>query len=1110
MKKYNLLNNISGWVIFAVALVVYLLTIEPTMSFWDCSEFITSAFKLEVGHPPGAPVFMIIGNFMSHFASDVTQVALWLNALSAIFSALTILFLFWTITHLVRRITVGGKATDMTLSQLITILGSGAVGALAYTFSDTFWFSAVEGEVYAFSSLMTALVFWLILKWEDAADEPHAGRWLILIAYLMGISIGIHLLNLLCIPAIVLVYYFRKTHTPTWKGIAGALLISFGILIAVLYGLVQGLVEVAGVFELFSVNTLHLPYNTGVFFYLIVILGVLGWGIWTTVGSSLAGAQHVKQLKQTKIAFITAIVLLGIPFLGSGIWLGILLIIVLCCYLFISKKINPVVLNSILIGLLVMTIGYSSYALIMIRSAANTPMDQNSPEDIFTLRDYLSREQYGATPLFYGQTFVGEPKRNAGGNIEYKDNGPVYSRVPKKDASEPDHYYESSRRTEVVYMDKLNTFFPRMFSDKGPHVQAYKQWSNFKGQKVRIPEMQQDGTMSSRVVEKPTFGENLRYFFSYQVNFMYWRYFMWNFAGRQNDIQGHGEVSNGNWITGISFLDTPRVGPQKDMPDFIAKNKGHNVYYLLPLLLGLLGIFVQIKSGQKGAQQFWVCFSLFFMTGLAIVLYLNQTPYQPRERDYAYAGSFYAYCIWIGIGVVGLIKGLERLKLSPTLSAAMATVVALLIPLQMVSQTWDDHDRSQRFVARDLGRNYLTTCEPNAIIYTNGDNDTFPLWYAQEVEGYRTDVRVCNLSYLQTDWYIDQMKRQAYTSKPLPIDWQKWEYVQGNHDVAYVVPLDTGIWTADIVLERIKSEDPRTKNIPGYGVQLDNIPTYRVAFPVDSGAVIAANVVSAKYTPFIQPYMLLNLGPVYNEQGKPVENAKHYLGKQELMVLDMLKNNADWKRPIYFSTTVGDENYVRLQKYFRQDGMAYRIVPVEMNKGMDPDIAYDNLMNNYVWGNMDKKDLYMDENCRRLARTFRITFAELAQTLAHEQDVKRTEAVVDRCLQVIPDHNVPFDFYYGGQELADALAQVGKTEKATKLYVQLADVVTRELNWYNRLNTNQYASVFNDVRKDIAAMQTILYYFQENAPEQMEKYRITYEESINHYQRLMNQGGNNL
>jgi tetratricopeptide (TPR) repeat protein/MFS family permease len=1091
MKKYLWANNILGWIVFAIAATVYLLTIEPSASFWDCGEFIVSAYKLEVGHPPGAPIFMLMGNLASHLASDPSQVSLMLNALSAVFSALTILFLFWTITHLMRKIVMsdalGKEVKEMTLARGITTLGAGLVGALAYTFSDTFWFSAVESEVYAFSSLMTAVVFWLVLKWEDASNEPHSDRWLILIAYLIGVSIAIHLLNLLCIPAIVLVYYFRRTANPTWKGAAVALLVSFGILVAILYGLVQGSVEVAGWFELLFVNKLHLPYNSGVVFYLMAVGGVLVWAIGETMRKNYRS-------KRAKMAFLLSVALLGIPFIGNGVGLGIVIIIALSIYLFGSKKINPVALNSILIGLLVITIGYSSYALIVIRSAANTPMDQNSPEDIFTLSEYLGRKQYGETPLFYGQTFVSEVKyENKGGKVVpvLTDEGPIWGQVAKHDPSEPDRYYEVERKQKLVHVDELNMLFPRMYSSTDSHAQGYREWSNFKGRRVRI-----STPWGPKWVMKPTFAENVRFFFNYQVNFMYWRYFMWNFSGRQNDIQSQGEISNGNWITGIPVLDQPRVGPQDDMPDSIAKNKGHNKYYMLPLLLGLIGIFFQVYSGKKGVEQFWVTFLLFVMMGLAVVVYLNQPPGQPRERDYAYAGSFYAFCIWIGIGIGGIIHGLRRLKLSEPVAATMGAAIGLLVPLQMVSQTWDDHDRSGRYVTRDFGMNYLTTCEPNAIIFTNGDNDTFPLWYAQEVEGYRTDVRVCNLSYLQTDWYIDQMKRQAYDSEPLPIDWKKYEYVRGKHEGAYVLD-EYSEMTVDRVLNRIKSEDIRDKRLRKYNVEADNVPTHNILIPVDSAAVIASGLVKPEHSAWIPPYMTVYLGEQRNENGEVTSGAKSNLGKHELMVLDMLKNNSDWKRPIYFATTVGPEMFMRLDPYFRQDGVAYRIVPYDTsNQRIDADILYDNVMNKYKFGNLEKPGLYLDENCIRLASTFRLVFGRLAQALANQGDSIRAEEVVDRSLKVIPAYNVPYDYFYGIGDLVDVYNKIGAREKAGELYRQLAEISIKNLNWYSRLNTSQLLSVWQNVRRDALVMQIVIDYFSENNPDLFETYSNEYTRHI--------------
>ena len=1085
MKTYKLANNAAGWIVFIIAAVTYLLTIEPTASFWDCGEFIVSAYKLEVGHPPGNPIFMLVGNIFTQMASDPSQVALMVNAMSAILSALTILFLFWTITHLSRRLIVRDNKKEIKLSQLIAIIGSGAVGALAYTFSDTFWFSAVEGEVYAFSSLMTAVVFWLILKWEDVADEPHSNRWLILIAYLMGVSIAVHLLNLLCIPAIVLVYYFKKHSNVSLKGALIALLVSFGILVAILYGLVQGIMEVCGWFELLFVNVFKLPYNSGVVFYIMLIFGVLSWAIWETMKEKSSPIR-------AKISFILAIFLLGIPFFGNHYILGAILTIALTTFLFLYKKLNFVTLNTVLIGLFVITIGYSSYALIMIRSAANTPMDQNSPEDIFTLRTYLSREQYGDRPLLYGQTFASEVKYEAKGNAlvaASKDNGPVWTQIAKRDSSEKDKYFVSKRKEQYVY--ELNTLFPRMYSQDPRHIEAYKDWSDFKGKRVRVPT-----TQGAKTVLAPTFGENLKYFFSYQVNFMYWRYFMWNFSGRQNDIQGHGEVSNGNWITGIKFIDEIMVGPQNDMPDNIAKNKGHNVYYMLPLLLGILGIFFQVYSGKKGTEQFWVTFFLFFMTGLAIVIYLNQTPYQPRERDYAYAGSFYAFCIWIGLGTLGIIRGLNKYcKIPLTVASTAGAVLCLLIPAQMLSQNWDDHNRSKRYITRDFGYNYLTTCEPNAIIFTNGDNDTFPLWYAQEVEGYRTDVRVCNLSYLQTDWYIDQMKRQAYESDPLPIEWTRYDYIQGKHEVAWVVPQVKNPLNVKLILDRIKSDDVRTKRIEGYSHEVDNVPTNFIAIPVDSAGVIASGVVKPENADWIPSSLIIDLEEKTDEDGNVIAPGKRYIAKHEMMILEMLRNNSDWSRPMYYAITVSSDQYLRMEPYFRQDGIAYRIMPflAAQHQRIDTDVMYDNLMNKYRWGNLEEPGLYLDENSTRMSRTFRTIFGMLCRELANEGDTVRTKQALDYCLKVIPSYNVPHEFLSSG-DLAESYNRIGEKEKAAELYKELAELSLKNLNWYTRLTNRHYASVISDVRRDISSLYLhILPFFKEYDQKLYEQYISEYE-----------------
>ncbi|MDR0507656.1 MAG: DUF2723 domain-containing protein [Dysgonamonadaceae bacterium] len=1099
MKIYRWSNNIAGWVVFIIAAVTYLLTIEPTASFWDCGEFISSAYKLEVGHPPGAPIFMLTANLFTQIASSPSMVAMMVNAMSALFSALTILFLFWTITHLARKLVIQDGSQKITLSQTITIIGAGLVGSLACTFSDSFWFSAVEGEVYAYSSMMTGVVFWLILKWEDVADMPHSDRWLILIAYLIGISIAVHLLNLLCIPAIVLVYYFKRHPNPTTKGALLALLISFVIVVSVLYGLMQGIMEVCGWFELLFVNVFKLPYNSGVVFYTVLVLSVLFWAIWETMKKG-------KDSSTAKISFILSIFLLGIPFFGSYYVLGAIILIVLSAYLFMSKKLNMVALNTVLIGLLVIVIGYSSYALIIIRSTSNTPMDQNSPEDVFTLRSYLSREQYGELPLLYGQTFVSEPKREVQGEYVVpvmKDNGPVWAQIAKKDSSEKDRYFVAHRKERAVYVDELNTFFPRMYSTDARHVQAYKEWCNFKGKRVKVTTPQ-----GQKTVLKPTFGENLKYFLNYQVCFMYWRYFMWNFSGRQNDIQGNGEIMNGNWITGIKFIDENLLGlgPQDNMPDSIAKNKGHNKYYMLPLLLGILGIFFQIFSEKRGSQQFWTIFMLFFMTGLAIVIYVNQYPFQPRERDYSYAGSFYAFCIWIGLGVIPVIKLLERTKkLSPVVASALGSLLCVLIPLQMVSQTWDDHNRSKRYLTRDFGYNYLTTCEPNAIIFTNGDNDTFPLWYGQEVEGYRKDVRVCNLSYLQTDWYIDQMKRQSYESDPLPIDWKRYDYIAEKHNAAYVMPQTDSPLEAGMILDRIKLGETRSNRLARIQ-DIDIVETNKILIPVDSAGVIANGLVKPENADWIPSHLLVDFGERVNSKGQVVAPAKQTLLKHEMMILDMLKNNSDWSRPIYYAMTVGSEQYLRLDGYFRLDGIANRIMPFPTaeHQPVGVEQMYDNLMNKYKYGNLSQRGLYVDENSMRMCRTFRTLFGLLANKLVEKGDTVRVKEVLDKSLQEIPSYNVPHE-YTSSFNLAVLYDMIGEKEKAKEIYMDLAQLYLKELDWYSRMKNSQYKNVMKEVYFNLGYIEDILHFFKNNDYTLFEQYNSQYEQYVQRFNAYVTQ-----
>ena len=692
MKKFRLVDNALGWLTFLVAAIVYCTTVEPTAPFWDCPEFTTTGYKLEIGHPPGAPFFMLTANLFSQLASDATQVAYMVNIMSALLSAVCILFLFWSITHLTRKLILRDWS-ELSTSKLIAIEASGLVGALIYTFSDTFWFSAVESEVYAYSSAFTAVVFWLILKWEDEADQPHSDRWLVLIAYMTGLSIGVHLLNLLCIPAIVLVFYYRKNPNADVKGSLLVLLLSFAIVTLVLYGVVPGIITVGGWFELFFVNTLGCPFDTGVIVYIILLVAAVIWAIYESYNDH--------SLTRQNISFVVAVGMMGIPFYGYG-WsafiIGALVLIALWFVLRIKRNgmllITTRVKNTVSLCMLMLLIGYSTYAVIVIRSAANPPMDQNSPEDIFTLGNYLSRDQYGYRPLFYGQAYNSEYAADDNGYVKMTKSAPIYQRREKHSADEPDSYFIVDWKQQPEYVQ--NMFFPRMYS--AAHAQAYESIIDVQGRYEPSAYGQPD-------VKMPTFLDNMKFFLGYQCNFMYWRYFMWNFAGRQNDLQGNGEKENGNWITGIPFVDNYilGLGDQSKLPDILKENKGHNVYYCLPLLLGILGFFWQAFRGQRGIRQFWVVFFLFFMTGLAIVIYLNQTPNQPRERDYAYAGSFYAFSIWCGLGVAAIIDWLKKLGLKNTAVTAAAAVACLLVPVQMASQNWDDHDRSGRYTCRDCG-----------------------------------------------------------------------------------------------------------------------------------------------------------------------------------------------------------------------------------------------------------------------------------------------------------------------------------------------------------------------------------------------------------------------
>lgn len=973
--QYSKINTIVGWVVFAAATLVYLLTMEPTASFWDCSEFITTAFKLEVGHPPGAPLFMITGRLFTLLAGgNLSLVPVMVNAMSALASSFTILFLFWTITHIAKRFFA--SSAELSTGKLIAIMGAGAVGALAFTFSDSFWFSAIESEVYASSSLFTAMVFWAVLKWENVADEKYSNRWLVLIAYLMGLSIGVHLLNLLAIPAIVLVYYYKKSNNPTNWGAFKAFMISIVILGVVMYGIIQGLFVIASWLDLLFVNSFGLPVNSGVIFYAILLLVALTWGIAYT------------------------------------------------------HKRNKVLWNTALLFVTVLIIGYSSVAMVIIRSAAQPPMDENSPNNVFSLLSYLNRDQYGDRPLGYGQYFNAPV-------VDYKKTSPNYAVVDGK-------YVVTDYKTERVYDPAFTGFFPRMYSDQDGHDRGYYQWTS----------------MPQKSTEKPTFFNNMEYFFGYQINFMYFRYFMWNFAGRQNDIQGDGNPMQGNWISGIPFFDNMRLGDQSLLPDYIKNNKGHNAYYFLPLILGLLGMYFSYK---KDRPYFWVVMLFFFFTGLAIVVYLNQPPFQPRERDYAYAGSFYVFAIWIGLGVIYLYELMKKFTPSTVSAVAVTGISLVLVPGLMGQQNWDDHDRSGRYTCRDFAANYLNSCEKNAIIFTNGDNDTFPLWYAQEVENIRPDVRVINMSYLATDWYIDQMKRRAYESAPVPFSLSRDKYLQGKRDLVYIQEQVKEPTELKTLIDFVSQDDPKYKLAQGTEL-FDFIPSKMFRVTIDSAAVLKNNVVS---------------GSSKKQIAKTVDwtVSQNYLRKNDLMVLDLLAHN-DWTRPIYFAFTTGPDAYVGLQDYFQLDGFTYRFVPVKTSKtdgqvgSINTDILYNNVMNKFVWGGIDNPKVYLDENNQRMLMNIKNMFARLAETLIAENKKDSARKVLDKCMKLMPNSIVPYNYY--NLLISDSYYRLGDVAKGDEIVAVMQKNTTQELKYFFSLSADRQASLGNDRQRSMAVLYELL------------------------------------
>ncbi len=938
LSNYQRFNNIIGWIIFLISSFVYLSTIESTASFWDCGEYIACAYKLEVGHPPGAPIFLLLGRFFSLFAfGDVSKVGMMINALSGLCSSFSILFLFWSITALGRKLVE--KNGEFTSGKMYSILGAGAIGALAYTFTDSFWFSAVEGEVYAMSSFFTAIVFWAILRWEREVDEnPHADRWIILIAYLVGLSIGVHLLNLLVIPAIVFIYYFKKYEEITRKGIIYTGILSIVILGGIQAGIIPMVVKLAAKIELFAVNSLGMPFNSGTIIYGVLLIGGIIFGLRYTI-----------------------------------------------------RKSKPV-LNTIILCFTVILIGYSSFFVLVIRSQANPPMDENNPENAVNLLSYLNREQYGSWPVAYGQYFTAplDPQE------PYKDGNPVYTRDDKSGK----YIVTDDRKNSIPnYDSRFCTVFPRMWSSQPNHIAGYKNWTNpryYNHIKTRDP---QTGEMTT--IDKPTFGQNLSFFFKYQLGHMYMRYFMWNFVGRQNDIQGHGNNSDANWISGINFIDEARLGSQQGLPDGSDNNKAKNKLYFLPFILGLIGLFYHIKKDKKNA---FVVGLLFFFTGIAVVVYLNQKPFEPRERDYAYAASFYAYAIWIGLGVIAISDFLAK-KFSQTMSASITTLCLLSVPAVMAKEEWNDHDRSDRYIARDFAANYLNSCAPNAILFTNGDNDTFPLWYAQEVEGIRTDVRVICLELLNTDWYIDQMVHKAYDSDPVPFSLTRDQYRQGTRDVVlfhdYHETKVQGNIPVKELMDFVKMDDNDHRLQVAKETYYNYFPTKNMRVPVDSATVVNNGTV---------PKELAN---------RIVKNVDwtvsgNYVQKNDLMIIDLLAHN-NWKRPIYFAATAPASSYLNLAPYLQLEGLAYRLVPIKKNESekqetrIATDIMYDKVMK-FAWGGMEKPGKYLDDVfIRSCALNIRQRLGTLAIALIDEGKKDKAIKVLDKVVEVTPQENVPYD-----------------------------------------------------------------------------------------------------
>jgi hypothetical protein len=1075
MKNYKLFNNILGWLVFAVAATVYILTSEPTASFWDCGEYISSAYKLEVGHPPGAPTFQLMGRFFSMFAfGDVTHVARMVNIMSALVSGLTILFLFWSITHIAKKIATAHS--EFSEGKMWAVLGGGLVGALAYTFSDSFWFSAVEGEVYATSAFFTAIVFWCILKWEENADDKYALKWIVLIAYLVGLSIGVHLLNLLAIPAITYVIYFKK-YKPTVLGFIIATTTGLLMLILVMYVMIPQVVDIFAKTELMFVNSFGLPFNSGTIFFGLLLAALLTASILYTI----------KQMKNIKTwIFILSGLFIIVVFATSTSFLsffGRLVILTAMAVFFYKVRNNKALINTIAMCIMFILIGYSTFFILVIRSNAKTPLNENAPKNAIALLSYLNREQYGDWPLFYGQ-YYNAPLDS---KVPYTDGNPVYS---EDDAKGEYVISDDKKGTEPVYDERFCTIFPRMW--KTEKEDEYIDWAKVKGHSVAVTNAYGE-TESLKV---PSFGENIYFFMRYQIGYMYWRYFMWNFVGRQNDVQGAGDPVNGNWVSGINSMDKSRIGPVELLPENL-KSKGTAHLYFLPLILGLIGLLYLFTKNYKDGI---VVLVFFLMTGLAIVVYLNQGPSEPRERDYAYAGSFYAFAIWIGIGVIALYDTITKyVKPNKFIALAVTLVCFFAVPYVMAKAEWKFHDRSDRYTVLDFASNYLNTCAPNAILFTNGDNDTFPLWYAQEVEGIRTDVRVVNLSLLNTDWYIDQITRKAYDSDPAPISMTWDQYKQGTRDVVYFLKDSTlcdskKYYELSDLLDVVFSDDPNTKKTLRSGKTIAYIPTTKFKLSVDKKAVLNSGTVAPELADSIVDEMQWDM-------------SGYGIQKNNLAVLDIIAHN-NWKRPIYFSITTGNDSYINLENYFQLEGLAYRLVPIKAKNadgqtgGINTTAMYDNLVNKFKWGNMADSTIYLDEQTLRMTMNFRNNFSRLADALIAEGKKDSAIKVLDKCMEVMPETSVPFNYFI--MPIADAYYKAGATEKANNIIKRITELYAQNLEYYFAFKGSLAKTVSSDREQSLAVMNRIVLITKNNkqdslsatAKESFDKYYALYTKSM--------------